>query len=266
MECVPQQADETVLAQRPAPMPAPVAAPAQAAPLASACWYDETAVPPAGHAVTWVDVRAAAAAKANPLNGVLRLSPAELAEKTFLRGERIVMVGTGFDDAALNRACQSLKRSGFAQIAVLRGGMRAWVRSGRFVAGERQPAWDEMPPGDYVAAVAAASTPEWPVFAVGLDAEQLVRLPVSPARQFADSQDGISLLADALAAAGNLPVLIIARDEAGIASLRRVLPPHETADVLWLAGGMAALGHFLQTQQAIAASAGRSLRPPCGAV
>jgi len=73
------------------------------------------------------------------IDGALRMGGSELRSKSYLRGRKIVLVGDGKAERELYIACAELKRQGFKQVRLLRGGMASWLVHEQPVVG-RAPA------------------------------------------------------------------------------------------------------------------------------
>jgi rhodanese-related sulfurtransferase len=77
------------------------------------------------------------------IDGALRMGVSELRGKSYLRGRKIVLVGDGKAERELYVACADLKRQGFKQVRILRGGMASWLVHEQPVVG-RAPAPDGL--------------------------------------------------------------------------------------------------------------------------
>jgi rhodanese-related sulfurtransferase len=76
-----------------------------------------------------VDTRSAVEYSAFHVDGALNISEQALRTKTFLQSKPIVLAGNGKGEHELYAACGDLKRAGFKQVRVLRGGMPAWLNA-----------------------------------------------------------------------------------------------------------------------------------------
>jgi rhodanese-related sulfurtransferase len=83
-----------------------------------------------------IDVRAQNIFERSHLPGALNMSIAELKRKKFLASRRVILVGMGKGDSELNEACRELRKVGFNQTIVLRGGMISWASAKYPVAGQ----------------------------------------------------------------------------------------------------------------------------------
>lgn len=86
-----------------------------------------------------VDARGNTAYQAFHIEGALNLSSLDLRSKPYWRSKAVVLVGDGKSERELYSECTRLKRLGYKQVAVLRGGMPLWLAEGQPVAG-RAPA------------------------------------------------------------------------------------------------------------------------------
>lgn len=239
------------------------------------CWLnlkEALAAEQAPGGVIWVDVRPGAKAKTQPLNGTLQLQPQELAEKPFLRQGKVILIGSGFDHAVLEQTCQQLRKQGLNHVQALEGGVRSWVRAGRFMGGT-QPLTDDIAPEDFLQAINVASLK---VVAVGLSAEEVARLPEKPVRVWPENfgpekmQNQLKSLATKGLEPGSADspsIVIVARSDQSIQPLKQALVgSQQTNQVLWLQGGWEAYQRYVVQQHQIISNAGRPLVRPCGAV
>lgn len=81
------------------------------------------------------DLRLAADFQTFRIEGALNLSASELRSKPYWRRKTVVLVGNGKAERELYSECARLKRSGYQQVRVLRGGMPMWLAQGGAVAG-----------------------------------------------------------------------------------------------------------------------------------
>ena len=81
------------------------------------------------------DVRPEADYAAFHLNDALNVAASALRTKQFLKNKTVVLVGSGLTERELYADCARLKANGFRQAKVLRGGLPAWLSSGRAVSG-----------------------------------------------------------------------------------------------------------------------------------
>lgn len=69
------------------------------------------------------------------IEGSMNLPVSGLRHKAYLRDKALVLVGTGKAERMLYEACASLKKNGFKQVHVLRGGLAAWLSYAQPIAG-----------------------------------------------------------------------------------------------------------------------------------
>jgi len=237
------------------------------------CWLDLDAGRAwGGGRPIWVDVRAASEMRGVRIAGALQIPLSDLAGKSFLKGAPVVLIGSGFDDADLARACAELKRSGFVQTRLLRGGVRAWSAAGEplAVTGMAQ-ALDVLSPGEFHR---HASSAPWLV--IGIDVRADDDLPstlatLRPVEANASAARVVAAVVQARAEITNMPVairpnavVIVASDGSSGAKWYEALRREHLPDVLFLEGGLTGYQRFLREQQSIAASAGKPLMRPCG--
>lgn len=245
------QAPQVVARVEPRP-----AVPAEVPPSLPDCWIDFAAAQVWGGAdVAFVDVRAPAQARASRLGGALEVPLADIAGKAFLRPQALVLVGSGFDDADLARACASLRGGGFARVKILRGGVRAWQQAGRAMSAP--VAVDAIAPVELHRGIDYAP---WLVVGVDLPADAWVPPALARMRRVPSAELDAVIEKERAASAGTL-VVVVARDADAARSLRGA----KRAGVVVLDGGLAGYRRFLAEQKDIAATAGMPLTRPCGA-
>ena len=240
----------------------------------ASCWIDLAAVPgPDSPQPTWVDVRAAADARAAPVPGALAIPLAELRTKTFLQNTPVVLIGSGRDDADLARACGELKRAGFQQVKLLRGGIRAWVGDQRPVLADAAVLQnlDLIGPGEFHR---QASGAPWLVLGIDLGPTEGTTVAMATLERIDAGGDAARALAAisrrqseiARMSANERPnaIVIVTSDEANATRLRDMVRSGGRGDVLILQGGVAGYQAFLAQQQSIAAAAGKPLVRSCG--
>lgn len=74
------------------------------------------------------------------IEGSLNLTVSGLRHKSYLRDKTIILVGSGKAERVLYEACAELKKNGFKQVRVLRGGLIAWLTYAQPIIGR--------PPGE----------------------------------------------------------------------------------------------------------------------
>ena len=237
------------------------------------CWLDLAAAQAwGGGEPTWVDVRPASEMRGVRIAGALQIPLSDVAGKSFLKSAPVVLIGSGFDDADLARACGELKRTGFTQTRLLRGGVRTWNAAGQPLAfaGPAQ-ALDVMGPGEFHRHAAAAP---WLVIGIDIRADDELPSLLSTLRRVESGSSMaqvMAAIAQARAEIARMPqasrfsaVVIVARDEQGTGQWYEAIRREHLPDVLFLESGFAGYQRFLREQQSIAASAGKPLTRPCG--
>ncbi|MCL2658735.1 MAG: rhodanese-like domain-containing protein [Betaproteobacteria bacterium] len=91
-----------------------------------------------------VDMRPASEFAQYHVDRALNLKLAELRSKHYLHGKAILLMGSGKGERELYVACGTLKRAGFKQVRVLRGGTSTWLAAEREVVG-RAPDGRSLP-------------------------------------------------------------------------------------------------------------------------
>ncbi len=232
-----------------------------------ACWIsmDQAQALEKSLPITWVDVRPGGKAKANPLNGVLQLAVQDLPDRSFLHQGKVILIGTGFDQALLEQHCQTLRNQGLNNIQALEGGVQSWVRAGRFMGGEL-PQWDEVSPEDLLQAITAEN---WQIISIGLSDEEASRLPKKPLQQWPAPEKLSEQLLKWQKTSKKIPphIVIVARSANDALTFKQVLTSSpQAAGLLWLQGGLETYQRYVVTQQQMIRNAGRPLSKPCGAV
>lgn len=243
-------------------------------PAERACWADWAQA----HALMqapgsqWVDVREAGAVARLGLPGAAAVGLADLADKAFLKGQSLMLVGSGVDLKTLSDHCTALRASGqFRQVHVLLGGVRAWRLAGQPVQGTAALAPDEASAQELWL---GAADDLWQVAALGLNAQQTASLPVARERLL-DLGADLAQAVNTLAAQGHqnpLPAprqwLVMADTPERLAQARALwhqrVGDKRTPAPVWLSGAWPAYASYLDHQQTLAAHAGRPLPRLCG--
>jgi rhodanese-related sulfurtransferase len=238
------------------------------------CWIElDRAGAPGALEPTWIDVRPAPAVSAARIPGALQIPLSALPTKEFLKHAPVVLIGTGRDDGDLGRACGELKRHGFQQVKLLRGGVRAWYDAGRLLLRDAALAQtvDRLSPLELHRQ--AASAP-WAVVSIDVDATtELPRTAIRSQRisvggDFTRAVNMIRRIQVELAGGPDAErpnaIVAITRDEHSSTQLSEAIRRAGLRDVLTLEGGAQGYQAFLVQQQSIAANAGKPLLRPCG--
>lgn len=237
-----------------------------------ACWIDweQDHLAAKREGYQWVDVRDAGSARNLILPGIAAVHWADLGDKTFLRGQSLVLLGVGTDLKKLTGLCVDLRHSGqFETVHVLLGGVRSWRMAGQpvqingFVQASHEVSAHELWLG--------ASDGLWQVATIGLSPEQIASLPVP--REYvldlgADIQQASKTLIQQI---GREPLpaprewLVIADtyEQFNLAwQLWQQLDV--TVRPFWLSGAWPAYAVYLEQQKNLAAHAGQPLAKLCG--
>ncbi|GAA5786692.1 rhodanese-like domain-containing protein [Chitiniphilus shinanonensis] len=100
------------------------------------CAIDVPEVRRKGAGAMLIDVRLPADFAAYQIAGSLNLTASELKTRSYLQHKELILVGNGRQDTALYVSCGMLRRAGFGKVAVLRGGVLGWARSGGAIQGK----------------------------------------------------------------------------------------------------------------------------------
>lgn len=87
-----------------------------------------------------VDTRTAGEFAGFHIGGALNMGARDVRVKSFLAGKPILLVGNGKGERELYVVCSELKRAGFRQVRVLKGGMPGWLADHHPVIGLAEPA------------------------------------------------------------------------------------------------------------------------------
>lgn len=90
-----------------------------------------------------IDLRPAGEFAQYHIDGAVNASLADLLGKPYWRGRKVMLAGDGKGERELYAACARLKDAGYRQVAVLRGGMAAWLAAGKPVRG-RAPSAQQL--------------------------------------------------------------------------------------------------------------------------
>lgn len=85
--------------------------------------------------VILLDLRAKSEFAAFHVDGALNLDFGELRSKPYWRSKTVVLLGNGKAESQLYAACADMKRKGYKQVRVLRGGMIQWLENSMPVVG-----------------------------------------------------------------------------------------------------------------------------------
>lgn len=90
-----------------------------------------------------IDLRAREAFDDYHIDGAVNATLADLLGKPYWRGKKVVLAGSGKGEREVYAACARLKQAGYKNVAVLRGGMMAWLAAGKPVRG-RAPSAQQL--------------------------------------------------------------------------------------------------------------------------
>lgn len=242
-----------------------------------ACWteWEGAQAIATGADGLWVDVRDAGARRQLGLPGVTAVDLADVSNRAFLKGQSLVLIGTGVDLKVLSSQCVALRQSGqFKRVHVLLHGVRSWRQAGQPVQADGAL----LPPDEASAQEfwLGAANGQWRVAALGLGSEEQARLPLSAAfaASARDMPQTIADLAAHIAQAEPLAApqrwLVLTRSAAQLTQAQALWRQHAAAHgqnpllLTWLSGAWPAYASYLQQQQTLAAYAKRPLPRLCG--
>jgi rhodanese-related sulfurtransferase len=211
------------------------------------------------HAV-WVDVRSGIKDKESGLD-MLAIPLHQLSGAQFLFDKPVILVGSGFDQLPINQAIKHLRKKGFKHIFALSGGIYAWQKLHRPVHLHQQ----EISAEEFLS---GGKTIRWQIIAIGLNAEQLATLPEQPIKQFALSQTTASVLKQFIhnnSKSSNdfIHYVLVSPDKQTVKRLQQQISFADSANIIWLRGGITAYQHYVQQQTKLIKHAGQSLSRPC---
>ncbi|PIT15161.1 rhodanese-like domain-containing protein [Snodgrassella alvi] len=211
------------------------------------------------HAV-WVDVRSGIKDKESGLD-MLAIPLHQLSGAQFLFDKPVILVGSGFDQLSVNQTINRLRKKGFKHIFALNGGIYEWQKL-------HQPARPHQQEISAEEFLSGGKTIHWQIITLGLNAEQLATLPEQPVKQFALTQITASALKqfirnNAKSSDDFIRYVLVSPDEQTLKRLQQQISFADSANAIWLRGGIAAYQHYVQQQTKLIKHAGQSLSRPC---
>ncbi|PIT06833.1 rhodanese-like domain-containing protein [Snodgrassella communis] len=211
------------------------------------------------HAV-WVDVRSGNKNKESGLD-MLAIPLHQLSGAQFLFDKPVILVGSGFDQLSVNQTINHLRKKGFKHIFALNGGIYEWQKLHQPTQLRQQ----EITAEEFLS---GGKTIHWQIITLGLNAEQLATLPEQPVKQFAQTQITASALKqfihnNAKSSDDFIRYVLISPDEQTLKRLQQQISFADSANIIWLRGGITAYQHYVQQQTKLSKHAGQSLSRPC---
>lgn len=201
---------------------------------------------------SFVDVRSASAFRECRIPGSMNVSRSFVRSKGWLKNKPVVLVDSGWGDAALEETVRSLEKAGFSSVHILHGGLTAWRAAGQRTEGALPglPSLSALTVSDYLR---TRNFDDWLVLDVRSEPAGL-SLPESIAFSVPQSMEQFRAELSALTAGGQKRVLIMDADGGSGSELRRALATWDTAPVFYLSNGVKGLAEY---QRMVLASAGR---------
>lgn len=239
----------------------------QKATLTPSCWVDAMQVEAwrQERDLVQVDVRSSVKKRIRPLDDALDVALSSLLDKTFLRDSRVILIGDGFDQPELDRACLQMREAGFSETYALQDGVQAKLAESSGVSGK----FGEITPAELLSGSRAIP---WKLVAWDLSVDDIQKLPEKPAEQWFSAEGNLSLLAERIeqlsqvkrSQTAPVKIVIVTDNDKTNRGLQSLLQQHGvTADTLWLQGGMQAYQHYIQQQHDIRINTGLSLKRSC---
>lgn len=238
-----------------------------------ACWqtWEQAVQQVAAGQGQWIDVRETGTVRSLGLQGVTAVPLAELTDKPFLKGQSLLLIGTGVDLKKLSSQCVELRQTAeYETVHVVLGGVQSWrlAEQPLLFAGNILPAHEISAQTFWLGAM----DDRWHIAAIGLSPEYIARLPV-PREYIVDlgvnPQQALNLLSKHIKQK-RLPAqhqwLIITDTPQRLQQVQQQWSQRIDAPVkpLWLSGGWPAYATFFEQQQTLAAHSGRPLPRLCG--
>ncbi|UYZ83142.1 rhodanese-like domain-containing protein [Entomomonas sp. E2T0] len=227
--------------------------------LDNSCWIkdSEITVLAQKETITLVDVRSKTEQKALPLNGLLDIPLSALPNKQFLKQQPIVLVGTGFDQVMLNKACIQLKQAGFTAVYALEGGA--------YVLDKSQQQHYEITPEQYWSGSMASP---WKTIVIDIAEDDLQALPIKPFKQLVSTTDNVVLAIHQTLSQFNqltpIQLVLITQDQATTKHWQQTLNNlTDSKQIVWLQGGVQNYNDYINQQQSIRNNAAKASIRSC---
>lgn len=231
----------------------------------ASCWVEMEALQ--ADSMMVLDVREQVTSATSVLAGATPMALSAVADKSYLKPQRLLLVGTGVDLRLLTQTCVELRSKGFNDVHVLLGGASTWRK-------EPQASWISAQ-----AAWLGSGEGLWRIATVGLSDRQVLSLPQPASVQLPAGTNASALRRAMSANAAAHPLkapaqwLVVAADPAAgqvlfadwFASGGGGVSKQPGTPVKWLAGGWSEYEAYIAQQQTMAAHAGRPLPRSCGA-
>lgn len=199
--------------------------------------------------ITVVDVRDSSSPTHVRMNEALPIEQA----LSHAKSRPMMLVGSGWNSIEEQRACGRMQEAGFNDVAVMDGGLRAWVRAGFpiWASASELQALDQLTPS---AAHAAALRGDIELFVVR---GQGLPLACPPEATHIHCVDTWQDVADGARQCQSQKTIVVASETSRPSSMSQL------QSVMAVIGGAEALRRHLDQYQSIAQSAGQSLWIPC---
>ncbi|MDR1529856.1 MAG: rhodanese-like domain-containing protein [Burkholderiales bacterium] len=220
----------------------------------------------------WMDVRSSKLQRKSPIPGAIHITLSQLEAKNHFKNQPIVLIGSGKDYAEMSIYCHRLNKAGYHNLRILRGGMRAWHRSGQSLLAQPEVIMelDLLSPEDFLYGTVTHS---WQIIGVNLDTD---------AEEYFTGQDFYSISGSNLEEIisklivslkqpfGTKERVIIVKDGSLLLALQSAIADFQKQNTkhsfLWLAEGWQEYIEFLERHRRISTIAVNPppLRRPCG--
>lgn len=228
------------------------------------CWVTPTQITNWSNIdqLVWIDVRQAKDKKLKPLNRVLSLPITALQDQTLLGDKPIILIGDGFDQISLNKACMQLRKKNKATFA-LQGGEYSWSLLSKNAA-----LLNEITPAAFLM---GSRTIPWKIVTIDLTEKDLSYLPEKPFLKLDTTQKSIQQIVQILNKRSTstntfINFVLISTDTESTKQLQQKLTDIKLKNTVWLQGGLQNYQRYVTKQNLIASNAGKILKKPCGLI
>jgi rhodanese-related sulfurtransferase len=209
-----------------------------------------------------VDVRSSSAFGSLQAVNSLNIPVGALTHVEFLKPTAILLFGDGKSDHELSAVCEPLKASGFKDVRVLRGGLRALHLAGYPMVGSPR-AVETLYSLNSKELHSLVGRDKWKVLVTKSDAAETTRLGIRVNAAEANASAVSNRLKTLLKTPSGSDWIVIGVSASEASGIRNGLAEGERDRVLFYTEPIRAYASFLQQQTTILAEAGKPLVRPC---